>query len=178
MVKSTPRLSLYYFVYQRWDRWHRGRKVTLIVMWWWRHDASPHCHIITFTKKCRSGVAYPIVRIHFVTVLNTFIAVYRHANCLGRITSHRDTFDVTRDVNAMTCRQIVSVIMKRTCVPINFRKMKVVSSTVHEIFNKHRLWVSQTQRECRCYKQRASSAGLAQFLWKAIIIYYVPREPK
>ena len=74
--------------------------------------------------------------------------------------SHRDTFDVTRDVNAMTCRQIVSVVMKRTSVLINIRKMTVVSSTVHEIFNKHRLWVSQTQRECRCYKQSASSAGL------------------
>ena len=45
-------------------------------------------------------------------------------------------------------------------MPINIRKMTVVSSTVHEIFNKHRLWVSQTQRECRCYKQSASSTGL------------------
>ena len=48
----------------------------------------------------------------------------------------------------------------RACVPINIRNMTVVSSTVHEIFNKHRLWVSQTQRECRCYKQSASFAGL------------------
>ena len=69
----------------------------------------------------------------------------------------------------MTCRQLVSVVMKRTCVPINIWKMTVVSLTVHEIFNKHRLWVSQTQRECRCYKQSASSAGLNKLPWSICV---------
>ena len=48
--------------------------------------------------------------------------------------SHRDMFDVKPDINAMTYHHPVSVVMKRTCVSINLRKITVVSSTVHEIF--------------------------------------------
>ena len=123
----------------------------------WRIATLSHYY---FYEEMSLRRAYPIVRINFVTVFNTFIAVYRHANRLDELrhTVTRLTSHVTS--TAMTCRQLVSVVMKRTCVPINIRKMTVVSSTVHEIFNKHRLWVSQTQRECRCYKQSASSAGL------------------
>ena len=127
--------------------------------------------------------AYPIVRINFVTVFNTFIAVYRHANCLDEFTSHRDTFDVTRDVNAMTCCQIVSVVMKRTCVLINIRKMTVVSSTVSRdiqhtstlgLTDPVRMPVLQTEREFRRVKQQC--AGLGESRYSAYRSFGASRE--
>ena len=87
--------------------------------------------------------AYPIVRINFVTVCNTFIVVYRHTIRLYKL-RHTVTC-LTSNVTStqMTYRHPVSVVMKRTCVPINIRKITTASSTVHEIFNKHWLWVLQ-----------------------------------
>ena len=116
MVKSTPRSSLYYFVHQRWDRWHRSCNVTLIdvMLTSWRIATLSHYY---FYEGMSLRKAYPIVRIYFVTVFNTFIAVYRHANRWDELlhTGTRLTSHVT-----------------------------VVSSPVHKIFNKHWLWVSQT----------------------------------
>ena len=98
----------------------------------WRIATMSHVYCLNWMSL---RTAYPIVRMNFVTVCNTFIVVYRHTILLYKLRHTVTCLTSNVTSNAMTYRHPVSVVMKRTCVSINTRKITIVSSTVHEIFN-------------------------------------------